>query len=119
MLSATAQLYGGVEKLFKLSPGSFAPPPKVHSGVVRIVIAPRFAELGVDELGFMEFLRLIFGQKRKTLFNNLRERYEGATVKTAMAAAKIRSDIRAEALSLEKMAQIYLALRESPTVKIK
>lgn len=114
LLSATAQSYGMVENLFKLPPGAFSPPPKVQSGVVRIVIAPRFAELGVDESGFMQFLRLIFGQKRKTLLNNLREKYEGETAKAAMAAAKVRADIRAEALSLEKMAQIYLALKEAP-----
>jgi 16S rRNA (adenine1518-N6/adenine1519-N6)-dimethyltransferase len=113
LLSATAQLYGSVEKLFKLPPGAFAPPPRVQSAVVRIMIAPRFAELGVDESGFIQFLRLIFGQKRKTLFNNLRERYEGEAAKAAMAAAKVRSDIRAEALSLEKMSQIYLALKEA------
>src|SRR5512147_3057524 len=33
LLSATAQLYGKVEKLFKLPPGAFNPPPKVHSAV--------------------------------------------------------------------------------------
>lgn len=118
LLSATAQLYGRVEKLFKLPPGAFAPPPKVQSAVIRITIAPRFAELGVDEAGFFQFLRLIFGQKRKTLFNNLREKYDGGSAKQALAAAKVRADIRAEALSLEKMAQVYLALRDQPTQEV-
>ena len=117
LLSATAQLYGSVEMLFKLPPTAFSPPPKVQSGVVRIIISPRFAELGVDEVGFMQFLRLIFGQKRKTLFNNLREKFDGESAKAAMAAAKVRADVRAEALSLEKMAQIYLVLRETPQVE--
>ena len=31
LLSATAQLYARVEKLFTLPPDAFAPPPKVHS----------------------------------------------------------------------------------------
>lgn len=110
LLSATAQLYGKVEKLFKLPPGAFSPPPKVHSAVVRISIAPRFAELGVDEAGFFSFLRLIFGQKRKTLFNNLRDTYDSHDVKQAMASAKLRSDVRAEALFLEQTAAVYLAL---------
>lgn len=114
LLSATAQLYGSVEKLFKLPPEAFSPPPKVHSAVVRVIIAPRFAELGVDEAGFIQFLRLLFGQKRKTLLNNLREKYDGGAAKQALAALKVRADIRAEALSLERMAQIYLALRNLP-----
>ena len=110
LLSATAQLYGNVEKMFKLPPEAFSPPPKVHSAVVRVTIAPKFTELGVDESGFFDFLRLIFGQKRKTLFNNLRNEF-GDTAKNVLAGAKVRPDARAEALPLDKMAQIYLALR--------
>lgn len=113
LLSATAQLYGKVEKLFKLPPGAFSPPPKVHSAVVRISIAPRFDELQVDETGFIAFLKLVFGQKRKTLFNNLRERYEPNLAKQALVSAKLRPEVRAEAVSLEKMAQVYRILRES------
>ncbi len=111
LLSATAQLYGRVEKLFTLPPGAFNPPPKVHSGVVRIVIEPQFEALQVDEAGFIEFLKLTFGQKRKTLLNNLRERYGVEPAKQALAAAKIKPDVRAEALSLEKMAGIYRTLK--------
>lgn len=114
LLSATAQLYGKVEKLFKLPPGAFSPPPKVDSAVVKITIAPRFEELQVDERGFIDFLKQSFGQKRKTFFNNLRERYEAANVKTALAAAKLKPDIRAEAVSLEKMAVVYKALQPKP-----
>jgi 16S rRNA (adenine1518-N6/adenine1519-N6)-dimethyltransferase len=110
LLSATAQLYGTVENLFKLPPGAFNPPPKVHSGVVRIRIEPQFERLNVDETGFIEFLKLSFGQKRKTLINNLREKYDAAAIKQALAAAKIRPDVRAEALSLESAAEIYKSL---------
>jgi 16S rRNA (adenine1518-N6/adenine1519-N6)-dimethyltransferase len=111
LLSATAQLYGKVEKLFTLPPGAFEPPPKVHSGVVRIVISPQFETLQVDEEGFIEFLKLTFGQKRKTLLNNLRERFGVEPSKKALAAAKVKPDVRAEALSLEKMATIYRTLK--------
>ncbi len=111
LLSATAQLYGHVEQLFKLPPGAFNPPPKVHSAVVRIKIDPQFEALQVDEKGFIDFLKLSFGQKRKTLFNNLREHYEGSLVKSALAELKIRPDTRAEALPLDQAAQIYKALR--------
>ena len=110
LLSATAQLYGTVENLFKLPPGAFNPPPKVHSGVVRIRIEPQFEKLNVDETGFIEFLKLSFGQKRKTLINNLREKYDAAAIKQALAAAKIRPDVRAEALSLDSAAEIYKSL---------
>ena len=115
LLSATAQLYGRVEKLFQLPPEAFDPPPKVHSGVVRIKIDPQFEALKVDESGFFEYLKLSFGQKRKTLLNNLRERYDTNLAKQALAAAKVRPDVRAEAISLEKAAEIYKALTNGRT----
>jgi 16S rRNA (adenine1518-N6/adenine1519-N6)-dimethyltransferase len=111
LLSATAQLYAEVEKLFTLPPGAFAPPPKVHSSVLRLTMQPRFDALGVDDGGFIEFLKLSFGQKRKTLANNLKARYDEADVKRAIAAAGVRADVRAEALLLEKAAAVYRALR--------
>ncbi len=110
LLSATAQLYGTVERLFKLPPEAFNPPPKVHSAVVRIKINPQFEALQVDESGFFEYLKQSFGHKRQTLFNNLREQYDKEIVKQAMAKAKVAPDIRAEAVSLEKSAQIYRSL---------
>ena len=72
LLSVTAQMYGPVEQLFTLPPSAFSPPPQVHSTVIRWRFAPRFAELCVQEAGFLRFLRQAFAQKRKTLANNLR-----------------------------------------------
>ena len=113
MLSATAQLYGRVEKLFTLPPGAFVPPPKVHSTVLRLTIDPQRERLGVADNGFIDFLRLSFGQKRKTLWNNLKAKYEGAELKRALAEAKVKATARAETLSLEESAAIYRALRDT------
>src|ERR1700741_5518052 len=115
MLSATAQLYARVEKLFTLPPGAFSPPPKVHSTVLRLTIEPRQEELGVARDGFIDFLRLSFGQKRKTLWNNLKANYEGPALKRALAEAKVKPTVRAETLSLKESAAVYRALRETGT----
>src|SRR6267142_703612 len=56
LLSATAQLYARVEKLFELPPTAFNPPPKVQSTVVRLTIASRIESLRVPEQGFVDFL---------------------------------------------------------------
>lgn len=111
LLSATAQLYARVENLFTLPPGAFSPPPKVHSSVLRLTISPRQNELGVAGDGFIDFLRLSFGQKRKTLWNNLKEKYEEAALKGALAEAKVKPSARAETLTLEESAAVYRALR--------
>ncbi len=115
MLSATAQLYGRVEKLFTLPPGAFVPPPKVHSAVLRLTIDPQQEKLGVAGDGFIDFLRLSFGQKRKTLWNNLKAKYAGAELKRALAEAKVKATARAETLSLEESAAVYRALHSRHT----
>ena len=110
LLSATARLYAKTEKLFTLPPGAFSPPPKVHSTVLRLTVSPQLQTLRVAEAPFIDFLKLIFSQKRKTLFNNLRSRYEPAAVQQALKEAKLRSDVRAEGLSLAQTAQVFRRL---------
>jgi 16S rRNA (adenine1518-N6/adenine1519-N6)-dimethyltransferase len=115
LLSATAQLYSRVEKLFTVSPGAFSPPPKVHSGVVRLTIAPNLEKLDVNEEEFIRFLKLSFAQKRKTLWNNLKVRYASEDLKRAMLRAKVKPTVRAEALSLQDTARLFRALAEAPS----
>src|SRR5437016_2091843 len=101
LLSTTAQMYARVENLFTLPPGAFSPPPKVHSSVLRLMMAPRVAELGVEPEPFVEFLKLSFGQKRKTLLNNLKRNYDPALVRAALKTQRLREDVRAEGVPLE------------------
>ncbi len=111
LLSVTVQMYGPVDRLFTLPPSAFSPPPDVHSTVFRWRFAPRFAEFGVEEAEFLRFARQVFAQKRKTLANNLRAAgYESADIQTALAAASIAAQARAEELSLEKLAALWVSL---------
>jgi 16S rRNA (adenine1518-N6/adenine1519-N6)-dimethyltransferase len=118
LLSATAQLYARVEKLFTLPPEAFAPPPKVHSTALRLTIAPRYQALGLGsdgkiEDGFIDFLKLSFGQKRKTLWNNLKSDYSEPRLRAALAQAGVKPEARAETLSLEESAALFCSLRDN------
>jgi 16S rRNA (adenine1518-N6/adenine1519-N6)-dimethyltransferase len=118
LLSATAQLYARVEKLFTLPPGAFAPPPKVYSTVLRLTLEPRQRALGIDgngagKDGFIDFLKLSFGQKRKTLWNNLKSSYPERELRAALAEAKVKPAARAETLTLEESAALFRALQNS------
>ena len=115
VLSATAQLHARVEKLFTLPPGAFTPPPKVQSTVLRLSMDPQQEKLGVAGDGFIDFLRLSFGQKRKTLWNNLKGRYGDTALKRALAEANVKPTARAETLSLEKSAAVFRALHQAST----
>lgn len=113
LLSVTMQLYGTVEQLFTLPPSAFEPPPKVHSTVFRWRFAPRFAELKVEENGFLRFLRQIFAQKRKTLVNNLRAAgVAPEAAAAALASAGIEQRTRAEAVPVEGLALLWRGLQE-------
>jgi 16S rRNA (adenine1518-N6/adenine1519-N6)-dimethyltransferase len=112
LLSATAQMNAQVDHLFTLPPSAFSPPPEVHSTVLRLHFAPRFAELDVDPEGFNAFLKQCFAQKRKTLQNNLRSAGYGAADLSASWPGSIPAQARAEALGLESMADLYRSLTE-------
>ncbi len=111
VLSATAQMHARVEKLFVLPPEAFTPPPGVNSAVVRMKMRPRFDELEVDRDAFLRFLQLCFRQKRKTLANNLKAAGvgDGSQISAALDNAGLNPNIRAEAVPLEKIAQLYRA----------
>jgi 16S rRNA (adenine1518-N6/adenine1519-N6)-dimethyltransferase len=116
LLSVTVQMYGPAENLFTLPPSAFSPPPDVYSTVFRWRFAPRFTELGVDEAGFLPFVRKAFAQKRKTLLNNLRAAgIPAAAGASALARAGIDPLARAEALPIEAFAALYRDLeRDRP-----
>jgi len=118
LLSATTQLYTSVDQLFTVPPGAFVPPPKVHSAVVRLTPSQRLDQLAVEEGEFMRFLKLSFGQKRKTLWNNLKTRYASEDLTRAMLRAKIKPSVRAEALSLEQNAKLFLALTRPAVAQV-
>jgi 16S rRNA (adenine1518-N6/adenine1519-N6)-dimethyltransferase len=113
LLSATVQLFARADKLFTLPPGAFSPPPQVHSSVVRLTMAPRLDEIQVKEGPFIVFLKLAFSHKRKTLLNNLRGAYEDVAIRAALKSAGLRADVRAEAMSLEKMATVFRSLEQA------
>jgi 16S rRNA (adenine1518-N6/adenine1519-N6)-dimethyltransferase len=118
LLSATTQLYTSVDQLFTVPPGAFVPPPKVHSAVVRLTPSQQLDQLAVEEGEFIRFLKLSFGQKRKTLWNNLKTRYASEDLTRAMLRAKIKPSVRAEALSLEQNAKLFLALTRPAVAQV-
>jgi 16S rRNA (adenine1518-N6/adenine1519-N6)-dimethyltransferase len=111
LLSVTIQMHGPAEPLFTLPPSAFSPPPQVHSTVFRWRFAPRFAELSLQEVSFLRFVRQAFAQKRKTLANNLRAAgVPPAAVMAALAGAGVDPKARAEALPIEALGALWRCL---------
>lgn len=70
-LSVMLQRRFRVERLFKVPPGAFRPPPKVDSAVVRLTPLPADMIAPVDEKLFAAVVTRAFGARRKTLRNAL------------------------------------------------
>lgn len=71
ILSVLLQAWYKVEYLFTVSEGVFNPPPKVKSGVIRMV-RNDVKQLPCDEALFRTIVKVSFGQRRKTLRNSIK-----------------------------------------------
>jgi 16S rRNA (adenine1518-N6/adenine1519-N6)-dimethyltransferase len=71
ILSVLTQAYYQTEYLFTVDANKFNPPPKVKSGVVRL-IRKNETSLGCNERLFKELVKQSFNQRRKMLRNSLK-----------------------------------------------
>jgi len=71
ILSVLLQAWYDIEYLFTVDEHVFNPPPKVKSGVIRL-IRNQVTDLGVDERMFKRIVKAAFGQRRKMLRSSLK-----------------------------------------------
>jgi len=72
ILSVLVQAFYKVDHLFNVAPGSFSPPPKVNSSVIRLY-AIEGVDLGVPlEKKLRQVVKVSFNQRRKMLRNSIR-----------------------------------------------
>jgi 16S rRNA (adenine1518-N6/adenine1519-N6)-dimethyltransferase len=110
-LSVATQFYTRPEFVFKLPPGAFSPPPEVDSALVTLRLPGPGAQSGAGSAEeFLEFVKSCFGQKRKTLSNNLRQLAKPQQIRELLKGLELREDARAEQLSVAHFAAIYRAI---------
>ncbi len=118
-LSVLVEAYCEKEKLFDVAPGSFRPPPKVWSSVMRLMFRPKLElELG-DEVLLWQLVSAGFAQKRKTMLNNLRQasgipqevikQNGGASIVLCKAGVDVQR--RAETLTVDDWVRIVRAMK--------
>lgn len=71
ILSVLLEAWYTGEYLFSVSEHVFNPPPKVKSGVIRLVRNDT-TDLGCDEKIFKQVVKATFGQRRKTIRNSIK-----------------------------------------------
>ena len=104
-LSVLAQNYLFTEKLFDVQPTAFRPIPKVLSSVLSLKPKPKIIE---NETLFREIIAISFAQRRKTILNNLKRRFNNA--EKILNQCEIDTKRRAETLTLEEWQRLCAIL---------
>lgn len=126
-LSVFTQLHARPEFVFEIPRDAFDPPPEVTSALVTLRLPGERANLNLDcgtqvskkknahlghsaEEPFLDFVKLCFSQKRKTLVNNLRSAANPVATREALVELNLRPDSRAEQLTVAQLAGVYSSL---------
>jgi len=114
-VTAAVAYYAQARQLFRVSPGSFFPAPKVESAVLRLTPRPAPPVDVPDEAFFFRIIRAAFNQRRKTAANAISAglSLDKSAVLAAMARANIPPEARAETLTLEAYAALARELVET------
>ena len=104
-LSIRVQYLAHCELICPVPARDFSPPPKVDSAVIRLT--PRRLELMANNPKLLDNLvRLGFSTRRKMLRNNLQSAIDREDLTKLLTSLNIKTDTRAEDLSLEQWIQL-------------
>jgi 16S rRNA (adenine1518-N6/adenine1519-N6)-dimethyltransferase len=127
-LSVVTQFYTRPEFVFEIPRDAFRPRPEVTSALVTLRLPGERAKLALAgksssptdadaqaslaaESRFLNFVKLCFSQKRKTLVNNLRSLAKPERIRVALASQNLRPDARAEQLTVSQLAALSSQLQ--------
>jgi 16S rRNA (adenine1518-N6/adenine1519-N6)-dimethyltransferase len=108
-LSVMAQYYCQVEQLFTVPPEAFVPSPAVESAIVRLMPHAELPHVADDPTLLFELVKQAFGQRRKTLRNNLKGRVSAETLE----ALGIDPRRRPQTLSVEEFVRLANGVAEN------
>jgi 16S rRNA (adenine1518-N6/adenine1519-N6)-dimethyltransferase len=126
-LSVVTQFYTRPEFVFEIPRDAFNPPPEVASALVTLRLPGERAKLSLGpsapsaagaqanssrdaETHFLDFVKLCFSKKRKTLVNNLRTLAKPDRAREALASLNLRPDARAEQLAVSQLVALHALL---------
>lgn len=105
ILSVLTQCFYHLEYLFDVPPTAFTPPPKVMSGVIRLIKLEKALIEDNEYEPFKAFVKLCFNQRRKTLRNGLKSNFSSDQLQDK------HFDLRAEQVSVEGMVEMFRGLK--------
>lgn len=110
-LTVEASVWGAPVYVTTVEPGSFHPPPKVRSAVVRFDVHPDAPHVGgVEPAHFDRVVKAGFAQRRKTLANSMGALFGKEAVEDALRTLGVDSRARAESLGVDAFRALAAAL---------
>ncbi len=106
ILSVLLQAWYDIEYLFTVNKEVFTPPPKIQSGVIRLIRNTK-QSLGCDERQFTVLVKTAFNQRRKTLRNAL-----ASLIAERNFSGLPYLDKRAEQLGVREFVQLTLGIQD-------
>ena len=110
LLAIHTGIRADVECGFRVAPGSFSPPPKVDSQMLRILPLPELRHAVGDPEVFAWLVREAFGQRRKMLRNTVGAKLDArlgpARGAELLERAGIAAEARAETVQVERFAAL-------------
>lgn len=107
-LSVEAQYLYNVKKLFTVPGRSFNPSPNVDSVIIQFERKP-IEERPEETKAFFDFVKMCFRQRRKTIYNNLKDAHEDAL--GMLERAGLDPKQRAQEMTMEQLRTLYEAKR--------
>lgn len=104
VLSVLVQAFFEVEYLFDVNEQSFTPPPKVKSGVIRLLPKKQLLIMK-NEKAFFLLVKTAFNQRRKTLRNAVKGLFDPAILKNELFSK------RAEQLTVQQFADLTFQMK--------
>jgi len=107
-ISLAVQYYSVPKVCFNVSPGSFYPPPKVTSSVIRLDVKGENDIKPADERNMFRLIRAAFTQRRKTFVNSVSSTLgmPKADIEAALAEIGENPMVRPEKLSLAQFSRL-------------
>ena len=104
VISVLVQAFFDVEYLFDVNEKCFQPPPKVKSGVIRLLPKGKVPAMK-NEKAFFLLVKTAFNQRRKTLRNAVKSLFDAAILEDELF------NKRAEQLTVEQFAELTFRMR--------
>jgi 16S rRNA (adenine1518-N6/adenine1519-N6)-dimethyltransferase len=102
--SVLVQAFFSVEYLFDVNPSCFQPPPKVKSGVLRLLPKTKIPAMKTEK-DFFVLVKTAFNQRRKTLRNAVKDLFDAAILKEELFSK------RAEQLTVNEFSELTFKMK--------